>query len=44
MNKDHQPKKTEQSARTGKKPGKGRRIGRTVGIVLGTILLVSVLS
>ncbi len=39
MNKDHQPKKTEQSARTGKKTGKGRRIGRTVGIVLGTILL-----
>ena len=44
MNKDHQPKKTEQSARTGKKPGKGRRIGRTVGIVLGTILLVIVLT
>ena len=44
MNKDHQPKKTEQSARTGKKTGKGRRIGRTVGIVLGTILLVIVLT
>lgn len=44
MNKDHQPKKTEQSARTGKKPGKSRRIGRTVGIVLGTILLVIVLT
>ena len=44
MNKDHQPKKTEQSARTGKKPGKGRRIGRTAGIVLGTILLVIVLT
>ena len=44
MNKDNQPKKTEQSAKTGKNSGKGRRIGRTVGIVLGTILLVIVLT
>ena len=44
MNKDNQPKKTEQSAKTGKKSGKGRRVGRTIGIVLGTILLVTVLT
>ena len=44
MNKDNQPKKTEQSAKTGKKSGKGRRVVRTIGIVLGTILLVTVLT
>ena len=44
MNKDNQPKKTEQSAKTGKKSGKGRRVGQTIGIVLGTILLVTVLT
>lgn len=44
MNKDNQPKKTEQSAKTGKKSGKGRRVGRTIGIVLGTILLITVLT